>query len=219
MRNEKHTRRQGTPLPSLLGKGRKRGCRGGMSVLSGGLLFGLLLLLSCAAESEYTTYPCRFVFNTDMHSHSGALTSATQQLSPGVFCKVTHVVKGGASYYRFTTNQGLTDDVPYTAIEERTTPQLGMNNAIVLGYGNLSSPATFYGYDGECPNCFSPDRVPVVSRPLTLTTDGRAVCASCHREYDLNNGGNITKGATSSADKKLTRYHASCLGTVVSVTN
>lgn len=177
------------------------------------------LLAACSAESEYTTYPCRFIFNTEQHAHSAALTSATQQLSPGVFCKVSMVVSGGASYFRFATNQSLTDDVPYTAIETRSTPELGMNNGIILGYGNLSSPATFYGYDAQCPNCFSPNEVPVRNRPLSMTTDGRAVCANCKREYDMNNGGVISKGATSSADKKLTRYHAYVNGSVVSVTN
>ena len=73
-----------------------------------------LLPASCGdTMSEYSTYPCRFVFNTATHAHSAALGSAVG--GTGIFCKVTTVIKGGARYYRFTTNQNMTDDVIFTA--------------------------------------------------------------------------------------------------------
>ena len=65
-----------------------------------------LLPASCGdTMSEYSTYPCRFVFNTATHAHSAALGSAVG--GTGIFCKVTTVIKGGARHYRFTTNSGV----------------------------------------------------------------------------------------------------------------
>ena len=73
-----------------------------------------LMMPSCGdTMSEYSTYPCRFVFNTATHGHSAALNSAVG--GTGIFCKVTTVIKGGAQYYRFSTNQNMTDDVIFTA--------------------------------------------------------------------------------------------------------
>lgn len=175
-----------------------------------------LLSIGCTSNSEYSRYPCRFVFNTQQHANSAALLSASNPASPGVFCKVSTVMKGGAEYFHFATNQGQSDDVPFTSIDKQTTVALGMNNGLIFGYGNLSDPMTFYGYDAECPNCFNPDNIPVVSRPLSMTDAGMARCAVCKREYNMNTGGNIVKG---DAGKGLTRYHASANGIVVSVVN
>lgn len=165
--------------------------------------------------SEYSSRPCRFVFNTATHSHSPSLSSAVG--GTGIFCKVTTVLKGGAQYYRFSTNQNMTDDVIFTAEDQRTTVLLGMNNAIWFGYGNLDVPPVFYAYDAECPNCFNPDMVPVKSHPLSVASTGIATCPTCHREYNMNTGGNIVKG---DKGNPLTRYHASYTPAgVVAVTN
>ena len=168
----------------------------------------------CTGDNTYSTYPCRFVFDTAQHASSGALLSAVNPLSPGIFCKVTKVMKGGASYYRFTTTAGLSDDVIFTAVDQRTTVTIGMNNGLVFGYANLAAESTFYGYDTECPNCFDPDAIPVTAHTLALRNTGIAVCPTCHREYNLNTGGNITKG---DQGKGLTRYHASYNGSVVAI--
>ncbi|CCZ15474.1 putative uncharacterized protein [Prevotella sp. CAG:487] len=175
-----------------------------------------LLPASCGdTMSEYSTYPCRFVFNTATHAHSAALGSAVG--GTGIFCKVTTVIKGGARHYRFTTNQNMTDDVIFTAEDERVSVLLGMNNAIWFGYGNLDIPPVFYAYDAECPNCFNPNMVPVRSHPLSVASTGIATCGTCHREYNMNTGGNIVKGDKGSP---LTRYHATYSPSgVVAVTN
>lgn len=175
-----------------------------------------LLPASCGdTMSEYSTYPCRFVFNTATHAHSAALGSAVG--GTGIFCKVTTVIKGGAWHYRFTTNQNMTDDVIFTAEDERVSVLLGMNNAIWFGYGNLDIPPVFYAYDAECPNCFNPNMVPVRSHPLSVASTGIATCGTCHREYNMNTGGNIVKGDKGSP---LTRYHATYSPSgVVAVTN
>jgi len=163
-----------------------------------------LLASNCGdASSEYSDYPCRFVFSIPHHAHSAALQSAVS--TTGVFCKVTKILKGGAEYFRFTTNHGLSDDVIFTAEDKRATVALGMNKALWFGYGNLDNPPVFYGYDSECPNCFVPDRIPVRSHPLDVSTAGLASCPTCKRKYNMNTGGNIVEG---DKGKPLTRYRA-----------
>ena len=161
---------------------------------------------SCSdAENEYSSYPCRFVFNTARHGQSAALMSA--MTGTGVFCKVTTTIRGGAQYYRFENNAGLTDNVIFTQEDKQTTVLLGLNGSLIVGWSNLDDPKQFYAFDGECPNCFSPDAIPVKSRQLTLSTSGMASCAVCHRQYNLNTGGNVASGDNG---RKLNRYHASC---------
>lgn len=174
-----------------------------------------LLFIRCDGLNEYTTYPCRFVFNMNTHANSAALRSTVG--GTGIFCKVSKTYKGGANYYHFETNQGLSDDVIFTAEDEKTTVALGMKDAIWFGFGNLDIPATFYAYDNQCPNCFDPNAIPQKSRPLTVNSAGLATCSTCRRTYNMNTGGNITSG---DAGDKLTRYHASYSSAgVVSVTN
>lgn len=170
--------------------------------------------VGCTGDSTFSTYPCRFVFDTTQHASSAALLSAVNSLSSGIFCKVTKVMKGGASYYRFTTTAGLSDDVIYTAVDQRITITIGMNNGLVFGYPSLMTDGQLYAYDTECPNCFDANAIPVTAHTLTLQSTGIAVCSTCHREYNLNTGGNITKG---DKGKGLTRYHATYNGTVVSI--
>ena len=180
-------------------------------------ILAVLMTASCGeVSSEYSTYPCRFVFNMSQHANSAALRSTVG--STGIFCKVTRTMSNQAQYYSFATNQGLSDKVILNDIDRQTTIQLGMNNAIYIGYGNLDNPPVFYAYDGECPNCFDPNAVPVKSRPLKVSSTGIASCAVCHRQYNMNTGGNITAG---DKGKPLTRYHASYVSTtgIVAVTN
>lgn len=174
-----------------------------------------LLLMAGCGENEYSKAPCRFVFNMNTHSQSAALLSTVN--SKGIFCKVTKTIKGGATYYHFATNQGLSDDVIFTVEDQSTTVLLGLNGSVIFGYGNLDDPAVFYGYDGECPNCFDPNAIPVRSKPLTMSDAGMASCSVCKRKYNLNTGGNIVSGDNGSA---LTRYHAAYAASgVVTVTN
>ena len=114
-----------------------------------------VLLLSCSSdENEYCSYPCRFVFNTQRHGQSAALMGVTS--GTGVFCKVTTTIRGGAQYYRFENNAGLTDNVIFTQEDKQTTVLLGLNGSLIVGWSNLDDPKQFYAFDGECPNCFSP---------------------------------------------------------------
>ena len=102
------------------------------------LLSALLLAntLACSdADSLYCRYPCRFVFNTNTHSHSAALMAAAT--GRGVFCAITTTLHGGATYYAFNTNMGTSDEVIFTAEDQRSTVLLGLNNRIIVGNGNL----------------------------------------------------------------------------------
>ena len=46
-----------------------------------------LLLASCQAEGEYSTWPCRFTYDNSLHIDP-TLASAMNIESRGVFCKI-----------------------------------------------------------------------------------------------------------------------------------
>lgn len=174
-----------------------------------GALVASLILWACGdSQNEYTVGTAFFVFDNSTHQNF-VLSSAMNANSPGVFCKVQRTVKAGAPYFEFENNQGQAESSVVNAVDQQLTCILGYNNSLIVGYGNLDMPPVFYAYDGECPNCFDPRAIPMRSRPLTMTSAGLAVCATCHREYNMNSGGNIVKG---DGGNKLTRYHATCTG-------
>ena len=158
------------------------------------------------AVSEYSRYGSHFVFDNGTHLNP----KAAEALTPysGVFCTVEEKLQGGARAYVFTTSYGQSASSQTYKSEAQQPFRLGFNNGLVIGYGAIDPP-TLYVFDRECPNCFSPDAIPVRSRPLSLGTAGTAECENCKRVYDLNSGGIVAKG-----DKgvKLTRYHATCTG-------
>lgn len=180
----------------------------------------LALLSACTADNTFSNYPCRFVFNINTHAISPALKSAVS--TTGIYCKVSTLIKGGVSYYHFQTNEGLSDDVIYTAEDQRVTIILGTNNGLWFGFSNqdydVNGQPAFYGYDAECPNCFDPDAIPVKSRPLSVSTTGIASCAVCRREYNMNTGGNIIKGDSGSPLRRFRHSSYSTTG-IVSVNN
>ncbi len=130
-------------------------------------------------------------------------------VSPGVFCLVQKTMSGTAEQFAFTNNQGLSSTANFTAKEQRLSLTFGMNNGVIVGFSNLDSPATFYAYDRECPNCFDPDAIPVRSKPLSMSSTGWATCSVCSRVYNLNNRGYIVEG---DEGEPLTRYPASTTG-------
>ncbi len=167
------------------------------------------LLTGCGdAQNEFSSAPCYVQVDNSKHQDA-TLASAMNPSSPGVFCIVSRQSKAGATYFAFSNNVGQSSTSIYNAIDKRLTLVFGLNNGVIVGYGNLSSPAVFYAYDVECPNCFNPQALPVKSRPLKLSSNGIATCAVCKREYNLNNGGVIAKG---DGGKKLTRYRCATSG-------
>ena len=174
-----------------------------------------LLLLTCAlltacgdTQNEYTIGACHFFFNNS-ERNDATLASAMNPNAPGIFCMITKVTRNGAAYFDFTNNGGLNSSLPLLRQDTQSTLILGFNNGIIVGFGALSSPPVFYAYDRECPNCFSPDAIPVRSYPLSMGVNGIASCGMCHRQYDLNNDGFITAGENG---KRLTRYRANTTG-------
>ena len=98
----------------------------------------LMSLASCGdTEYEYSNHRCYFIFE-NTGSRSPALASATNIMSPGIFCRVT---TSGENYYSFSTNQGLTDRVARTEIDKQRTVELGVYNetGIMVGFGNLNN--------------------------------------------------------------------------------
>lgn len=176
----------------------------------------IALFSSCSdAEYEFSSDPCYFVFDNTAN-RSPLLSSAMNPLSPGAFC---HVSVSG-KYFVFNTNMapGQSDRVAFNGIDAQRSIVLGAYNesGIIVGYGNLNSPAIFYAYDNQCPNCYRSSNLPRYN--LTMDTTGKAICSNCGREYDMNNGGIISKG---DPGDKLIRYRCSTTGTqgVLSVVN
>ncbi|WP_062434302.1 hypothetical protein [Prevotella sp. DNF00663] len=166
----------------------------------------LLFTTACNTNHEYSRYPCYVVIDNSVHQDPVLAQAMTPYA--GVFVTLTVTSHGGAQYFRFVSNQNTFHESIFNAIDSRRSFQLGMNGALIVGFGN-STDATFYAYDRECPNCFNPDAIPVRSKPLAVASNGIATCPVCHRSYDLNNGGFIVSG---DSGDKLIRYPASSTG-------
>lgn len=163
------------------------------------------MLSSCGdVTEEYSRRPCRVIIE---NINDPTLNSALNQMAPGVFCMIQQTQKGGAINYHCTSNQGLESDIPWTELDRRRNPIVGLNDGIIVGFGSLDQ--TFFAYDRECPNCFDPDAIPVKSKPLRMTNIGHAICDICKREYDMNSRGIVVKGEPG---KKMTRFHAHTTG-------
>ena len=171
------------------------------------LILTAFLLGSCdKAENEYTSRVCYLRLDNSVHNDN-TLRSA---MTPGtnVFVTITVTYKsGGAQYFHFQDNQGSpASESVFNAIDKRTTVQLGMNNGLIVGFGNMNNQ--FNAYDLQCPNCFNPNAIPLKSYPLSINTAGIASCNSCKRTYNLHSGGNNIEGT----GNKLTHYRASTTG-------
>ena len=173
-------------------------------------LFAMLSLLSACGDSqhEYTINVAYFVFDNSKHQDA-TLAASMNVNSPGIFCRVSQSMQEGVTRFNFENNAGVSSSVPANANDQLRRVILGHNNGIIVGFGNMSMPATFYVYDRECPNCFDPTAIPMKSKPLSMSNNGLATCAVCHRQYDMNNGGIIVNG---DGGNKMTRYHGTCTG-------
>ncbi len=122
----------------------------------------------------------------------------------GIFTTIT----SSNNKFSFSNNQGHVSTQNISAREQQVGFSLGHNNGIIVGYG-FGTEGIFYCYDRECPNCFDPDAMPIRSKPISVDEFGIGSCKTCHRQYDLNNGGIVSDGDNG---KKLTRYHATTTG-------
>ena len=179
------------------------------------VVFMLLLSFSSCGDNfdyEYSNYHPYFTFNNRTHNDA-ILATAMNAFSPGVFCVIKSSETSGKYCFEFSNNQGLRSSAPvwFDSIDMRleSWKHVGMNNGLIVGYGNLDNPAVFFAYDLQCPNCFDMHDLPLRSYELTISNTGVATCNHCHRKYNLNTGGNIVSGASG---KKLTRYRANSTG-------
>lgn len=168
------------------------------------------LSVSCDDGYEYSDYHCNLSIDNSVHLDQ-TLASAMNSLSPGVFCKISYKISGGASYFVFQNNQNASSESIFNAIDVRlqSEQRLGLYNGVIVGFGNLDNPAVFYAYDGQCPNCFDPNAIPLKSRPLAMDGSGIATCGICNRQYNMNTGGNVVSG---DKGNKLTHYRAATTG-------
>ena len=158
-------------------------------------LLTCVLLAGCGnTENEFTVGTCILIIDNSVHQDA-TLASAMNPAAPGTFCTITTTMKGGAESFVFTNSAGQTSSKILNAIDKKRTMIIGYNNGIIVGFGTLNIPAVFYAF--------------VRSKPLSVSTNGLASCAVCHRQYDLNNDGFISSGEPG---KRLTRYHAATTG-------
>lgn len=172
-------------------------------------LLCLPLCQSCSKDSfDFSSLHAFLVFDTAKHAETAPLQSAMNPLSPGVFCRVSENTDGGKTFFYLESNQGLSTRTPASADDLRLTRAIGLYNrsGVIVGYGNLSSPAVFYCYDSQCPNCYAETNM--CNYKLSMSSSGTATCPTCKRQYDLNNNGLCTN-----ADgKKLIKYRAGTTG-------
>lgn len=168
-----------------------------------------MLFSGCGeSENEYTMGACYFVIDNGIHQDA-TLASAMNATIPGVFCTITRGMEKGVERFYFTNNAGQHSNIPLNALDTRRTLILGLNDGVIVGYGTMDTPAKFYAFDRECPNCFDPQAIPLRSHPLSVGSNAMATCATCKRQYNLNNDGFVASGDNG---KKLTHYRAITTG-------
>jgi hypothetical protein len=180
------------------------------------MLLTAALFMACTGDDNtYSSYHCNLYINNSTHQDA-TLQSAMNPASPGKFCKITYVSSPRPAY-SFSTNQGQSSTSPFNDIDTQSgnANRIGMNNGLYVGYANmltdLNGGYTFVAYDGQCPNCFDFNKLPLRNYPIVVNSAGIATCTNCKRQYNLNTGGNCIN-STSKGDKGLTRYRASTAG-------
>ena len=172
-----------------------------------------LILLSCEAEQEYSSWACRFSYNNQIHNDA-TLATALNSSSRGVFCLISESTRSGAKYLNFQNSEGLSSQQPESAEEVQARFIIGLNNGIIVGFQTLNTDGAsggFVAYDVQCPNCVR--RENNTSNPnyrLTMASTGIATCSKCERKYDMNNGGILLNGEN--GDTGLEKYVANTTG-------
>ena len=166
-----------------------------------------VVLVACDADTKYnTTYPCNFVFFTNIYPTS-ALTKAVN--NPGEFVIVKPQIEQGVTHLILTPNHGTwaqsdVDLMMRTAInnERLSYNSMGAGRGLIIGRSN------FYGlkaYDLQCPNCLADYGMPKYE--LHWTNDGRyLMCNNCKRVYQADNDDGIVVEGGKKGDKMLIQY-------------
>lgn len=177
-------------------------------------LTAYLLLLSCEAEPEYSSWPCRFAYDNGAHQDA-TLASAMVVNSPGMFCMITESVRGGVKYLNFKSNHNETSSLAETEAEKRAEYILGLNNGIIVGFQNAVlddlGNAMFVAYDVQCPNCVRQyNNMISPNYGVSMSDRGIATCGKCGRKYDMNSGGILQNGQE--GDTGLEKFAAATTG-------
>lgn len=172
------------------------------------LLSFLLGLVSCGdVQNEFTSRRCFVLFDNMIHSN--AVLAGAMTPNSGIYVRMTLTFKDGARCFLFENNQGQSSTTKLNAKDEKRPQVVGQNDGIIVGYSMLETPAVFYAFDAECPNCFNFEQVEFRSYRLQMSSSHIATCNTCKRKYDLGNGGMIIEGENG---KKLLRYRAATTG-------
>lgn len=171
------------------------------------------LLLSCSAENEYSTWPCRFTYNNALYLDE-TLASAMNRDSRGVFCHISEETRVGVKYLVFRNNSGITSQKRETALETQAGYYLGLANGIIVGFQTFITDDPYGGfvaYDAQCPNCVRRENNMLSPHyAVTMSSSGIASCSRCGKKYDMNNGGIVQNGEQ--GDTGLEKYVATTTG-------
>jgi len=183
-------------------------------------------LSSCDAENSISTrYPCKFVFNTNLHPGTDMETALN---GSGIYAMVS-AKKGNGAWIIYTTlNDGKshTNQITLTTAKENYADYnymgAGKNakdatkNGFILGKTNFSG---YIAWDRQCPNCITQNGS--TNFPLEWTGNRQSViCEKCKRVYSLETGA-ITSGGQGKEDEALMRYQVSYggIGSILKVGN
>ena len=180
-----------------------------MLFLSLGVLVSVCNLLnSCDAENSISTaYPCRFVFNANLHPGTSIETALN---GAGTYTIITTKSVNGIWHIYSTLNDGRnkTEDIAITTATEKyiNYSSLGANNGIIIGSNGFGSfdDSAYSAWDRQCPNCIK--QYGGTNYPLNWNTEFRqnVDCAKCKRTYSLNTGAVVSGGQK--GDKPLMGY-------------
>jgi hypothetical protein len=165
----------------------------------------LLLLTSCGAEQQYSSWSCRFIFNNGTYLDQ-TIGAAINPTVTGIFCKITDESRGGTRYLIFENNQGVSSQHQMMAEELRNNLRIGQNGGIIVGVQSLGD-YSFAAYDLQWPNGARRENnivTPYYPVDFDKKGSGTVTCTVCGDQYDLNNGGLLIKGKE--GDKGLERY-------------
>lgn len=177
----------------------------GMTLLLLSLLLGIM---ACGdVQNEFTSMHCLVHF--DNLAHSNAVLAGAMTPYSGIYVRITLTFKDGARCFLFENNQGQSSISKLNAKDEKPPQVVGQNDCIIVGYSMLETPAVFYAFDAECPNCYMSNQMDFRSYRLQMSHFNIASCNACKRKYDLGNGGMIIEGENG---KKLIRYIANTTG-------
>lgn len=182
--------------------------RNGFARLFSLITMVVLMCASCSTDAEFSTWPCRFLYDNAVHLDQTLATAMNAQ-SRGVFCRISETSQQGVRYLSFANSEGLTSTQRETAAESQSHYVLGLCNGIIVGYQTLNESPNggFVAYDAQCPNCVRSGNAAGSSKyVVNINQQGMATCPQCHRQYMLNNRGIPVNGEK--GDRKLETYGA-----------